>query len=274
MLLLLPLGCGDDGPTDRSTDAGPSDAGVLSSRGSGGLECERVGRSGDIDYCVVSVAGVELKVVEPEGATGPLDLALYLHGDGARAYSGDTALRIQAPITRVRPILYVAALAPNGCAWWLSPDYGPCDDAPTATDRDVAGANAAALGEAIEALRAAYDLRLDRTLFGGSSGGAVYLTGVHLPVLGDRHPGLYVLACGGGEPFASFAWDSSSVPLDGHELRFTLGDADFLREDVEAGVRTYEELGFDVTHTVLEGGIEHCGFDHLGLIADAWASVR
>ena len=299
LLLVLAVGCGDDdasGPLpdsgthdagtpdaalDASTqDAGPvvedagtePDAGPGTSGGSGGLTCERTGTAGGFEYCVVTIAGVELKVVEPT-APAPWNLGIYFHGDGARAYEGDTAVRLQAPVTEARPILYVAAKAPNGCAWWLSPDYTRCDGVIADGDIDTEGRNADAVVEVIEALRAAYDLRTDRTLFGGSSGGAVFLTGEHLPLYGADHPGLYALGCGGFEPYADFAWDPTAGSLDAYDLRFTYGDADEYRDEIEAGVEAYQLLGFPVDENVLTGGVEHCAFDHIGFVVDAWASA-
>ena len=60
------------------------------------------------------------------------------------AYDGDTAPRLQAPWAFTHRTLYVAARAPNRCAWWTKTTLTTClDDAPE-SDRDVEGKNAEA----------------------------------------------------------------------------------------------------------------------------------
>ena len=73
------------------TDVGVPEAGtdLSSSHGSGKLPCESTGSvtngSTTYSYCVVTVAGAQLKIIEPQDtSSGPLKLALYLHGDGRR----------------------------------------------------------------------------------------------------------------------------------------------------------------------------------------------
>ena len=254
-----------------SIDAGPGpDAGPSSSRGAGGLSCERMGNVEGMSYCVANVAGVELKLIEPEDTSGPMDLAIYLHGDGARAYEGDTALRTQAPWTVTRRTLYVAARAPNTCAWWLRPEYTACDGTGTEANVDVEGDNAQALVEVIEALRDAYDLRFDPILFSGSSGGAVFLTGSFLPLHGDEYRGAYALGCGGFAPYADFTWETTRDNQGSTFLYFTYGDADVFRPDIEAGIEAYRTLDFGLDVELREGGVAHCAFDHIGWVTETW----
>ena len=112
LLAVLMLAAGCPAPAEDSPDAAESgpdaaiagadaasagldaalpgpDAGPASSHGQGGLACASTGvvSSGgaNYSYCVATVAGVEMKIVEPEPGTGPLRLAVYLHGDGAAA---------------------------------------------------------------------------------------------------------------------------------------------------------------------------------------------
>lgn len=248
------------------------DAARTSSGGSGGLACERIGVVDGLTYCVTTVAGVELKILPPEATEGPLDLAVYLHGDGARAYASDTVLRIQGAWARSRRTLYVAALAPNGCAWWLRPGYTGCDGVVGPDDPDVLGENGVALAAAIEALRGGWDLRNDPILFGGSSGGAVFLSGSFLPHFGDRYHGVFALACGGEAPWAPLTWDAArhgSTVLD-----FEYGDADMLRPDIEEAIAAYRALGLPTNATRLDGGIAHCAFDHLGWVTTSWSAYR
>lgn len=259
------------------TDAGIDvpvrpDAGPSSSGGTGGLECERTGTVNSLSYCVVTIDGVELKIIEPEDTTGPMDLGIYLHGDGARAYEGDTALRIQAPWTRTRRTLYVAARAPNTCAWWLRPEYTACDGTGTEANIDREGENADALVSVIRALQAAYDLNYDPILFSGSSGGAVFLTGSFLPLYGNEFHGAFALGCGGFAPYTDFAWETTRENQGSTYLYFTYGDVDVFRSDIEGGIEAYEALDFGLEVELREGGVAHCAFDHIGWVTETWES--
>lgn len=154
--------------TTTTTDTGPA-----SSHGQGGIACSSTGVATDsgksYSYCVAKAGSVEMKIVEPEkGATGPLRLALYLHGDGAGPYGSDLDLRKLAPFTSTHGVLLVAALAPNACAWWLKPSYTTCDATTPipASAVDEGGENAAALKAAIDALRAGWDIADSPMLFG------------------------------------------------------------------------------------------------------------
>ena len=260
----------DAGSADVTTTP-PDAAPATSSGGSGGLDCESTGTVSGLSYCIVTIAGVELKIIEPEDDEGPLDLAIYLHGDGARAYEGDTALRIQAPFTHARRTLYVAARAPNTCAWWLSPDYS-CERASTNEDIDTQGQNADALASVISALQNAWDLNYDPILFGGSSGGAVFLSGAFLPLYGDQFHGAFALGCGGFAPYTDFAWQTSRENQGSSVLYFSYGDADAFRTDIEAGIDAYQALDFRIDVDLREGGIEHCAFDHIGWVTEAWSA--
>lgn len=293
LLALLSVACaaepdaGQLETLDGGSDAGPgaedagtgADAGPGSSRGSGGLPCESTATvsSGGTSYdiCVARVGAVELKIVEPapDDSGAPLRLAVYLHGDGARAHTGNTAPRLQAPWTYAHRTLYVSARAPNGCAWWLKPSYTACDGTLTQTNVDTAGENARALEQAIAALRAGWDLADEAVLFGGSSGGAIFLTASFLPLYGDRFPGGYALNCGGAAPWAgALAWDGTDPALLGPtRLFFTYNAEDpVILEDTEQGVAYYRGLGFPLDETVLPG-TEHCAFDHLGRTVEVWA---
>lgn len=256
-------------PTDAPTVDAPR---RTSSGGSGGLPCTSTGMApGGIPFCVAQVGSVEMKIVEPALSTGPMRLAIYLHGDGASAYTGtnNTAVRIQAPWARDANVLYVAALAPNRCAWWLRPTLESCTGSITDADRDLAGANADALLEAIEALRAGWDLREDATYLGGSSGGSVFLQASFIPRHGDHVPGIVALGCGGMAPWAPFAWEVTPASIGTTALFANYGDADSLVPDIEAGNLAYLDLGFPVTSTV-QPGVGHCAFDHIGWVRDVW----
>jgi hypothetical protein len=256
-------------------DAGTIDAGPARSGGTGKLTCLRTGQVnttvGAKPYCVGSVAGVEFKVIEPDDVASPepMRLAVYVHGDGARAYVNDTALRIQAPWTTSHHVLYVAALAPNGCAWWVKPGVDACDAGASLGDRDTAGLNAAALEAVVTAVRAGWDVLDAPMLFGGASGGSIFLSASYLPRYGSARPGVWALSCGGEVPWTSFSWDGGSA--DQSRLSFTWGDQDFLAPDITQAVGWFSDAGFPV-ETKLVPGAQHCAFDHLGRTTEIWGA--
>ncbi|MFZ5440663.1 MAG: hypothetical protein ACOZQL_11690 [Myxococcota bacterium] len=274
-------GTDDAGVTDAGTvdagqvDAGPADGGTGSSHGSGKLACSRTGTvstsAGVKTYCVATVGGVELKIIEPDDVAtnaAPLQLALYVHGDGARAYFNDTAPRLHAPWTTRRHVLYVAALAPNTCAWWTKPSVNPCDAGVTTADRDQDGLNADALEAVVTALRAHWDLADAPVLFGGASGGSIFLSADYLPRYGAAHPGVWALSCGGEIPWTPITGDVRSSFLS-----FTWGDQDFLLPDITAAVAWFGDAGVPLATRVIAGA-QHCAFDHLGRTVEIWDAGR
>ncbi len=248
-------------------DAGPAHSGGL-----GKLTCTRTGSvnttAGVKTYCVSNVAGVEFKVIEPDdaGTSEPMRLAVYVHGDGARAYVNDTALRLHAPWTTRNHVLYVAALAPNGCAWWVKPGVDACDAGATVNDRDLGGANADALEQVITTVRAAWDVLDAPVLYGGASGGSIFLSGSYLPRYGGARPGVWALSCGGEVP-----WSASTALPDQSRLSFTWGDQDFLAPEITQAVGWFSDAGFPV-ETKLVPNAQHCAFDHLGRTTEIWAA--
>ncbi len=258
-------------PDAGSVDSGSPDAGPGHSRGTGKLPCTRTGTVNTVvgarPYCVARVGGVELKVIEPDDvATSqePLQLALYLHGDGARPYVNDTALRLQAPWTVSHHVLYAAVLAPNACAWWTKPNVDACDAGATLADRDLAGDNARTLEAVIVALRAGWDVLDAPILFGGSSGGSIFLSADFLPRFGATRPGLYVLNCGGELP-----WVAPSAGLAGVRLSFSYGTLDFLVPDILSAQRWFTDAGVPWREQVFPNA-DHCAYDHLGLTTQLW----
>ncbi|NTX07607.1 MULTISPECIES: hypothetical protein [Myxococcus] len=273
---------GSDAGTDAGSDAGPgpwTDAG--SSHGTGKLPCDSTGtvlstNNQTYTFCVAQVAGIELKIVEPRAGIVPvpLNLAIYLHGDQARAHTGNTAPRLQAPWAFDHDTLYVSALAPNKCAWWTKPSLTTCTDTATAADRDVAGDNARALTEVIDTLRKRWDLNNEPILFGGSSGGSVFLTASFLPKYGGRYRGIYALGCGGEAPWSgALDWDSTRPELRGPTKLFYLyGDQDEYLPDIRASMTEYRRFAVPLEETVI-AGVGHCDFDHIGGVKDIWAAA-
>ncbi len=294
------------GSTDTTTDTGTTTttdtvtttttdttAGTGSSQGQGGIACSSMGVASEggksYNYCVAKAGSVEMKIAPPAaGGSGPLHLAVYLHGDGAGPYASDLDLRKLAPWASTHNVLLVAALAPNACAWWLKPSYTTCDaSTPVPNDAiDTGGENAAALKAAVDALRAGWDIADKPVLFGGSSGGSIFLSASFLPLFGDQFPGAWALSCGGDAPWAGgLAWDGKDPALAGaNKLFFTYGDKDFVVPDVLAGIDFYQGLSIPtdvkvIPETVANGKTSHCGnvggsysYDQIGRVSEVWAS--
>lgn len=262
-------------------DVAPADASDASigTGGSGGLPCASTGTvtNGATTYrfCVTTISGVELKLVEPmmDSDPAPWRLAVYLHGDGARAHTGNTTVRLHAPWTSAHRTLYVSALAPNRCAWWLRASFTNCSANPVDADIDRAGENVTALRAVIDGLGRAYNLDLREVLFGGSSGGAFFLTASWIPAQGDRVRGGYALVCGAHEPWSgTLPWDASNAALRGlTRLSFTYGAQDEFLADITGGVSFYRERMFAMDERVLPN-TTHCAFDHIGRVAEVWSA--
>ena len=254
----------------QAADAAP--ATIPRSGGQGGLACTR---SDDLGggrmSCVVKIGSVELKVVLPKTAGGsvPLRLGIYLHGDGAAAHKSNGVLKAMLPWADAQSGLAVSALAPNGCAWWLTPIH---DCAGTATDADIAGDNAKALVIALEALMKAFDLRTDGARYYGSSGGSIFLTNEWLPLQAGTYPGVFALMCGGETSTRTYAWDTNDAKLRAkNPLWFTYGDQDFLAPDITSAITSYKAKSFMVTEKVIAGAT-HCAFDAHGEAMSIWSA--
>ena len=274
LLLIGPVACARDSVSPSPAQEEPGHT----SRGLGGLTCKSTGKVTvnrvDYPYCVVQVGEAELKIVEPRpsAASGPLRLALYLHGDGAGDYTADTALKNQAPWASAHHVLYVAALAPNRCSWWTNrPATVPCVDDATDSERDLEGRSARALARVIDTLRGGWNLR-DDILFGGSSGGAFFLAASFLPRYGDRYHGIYALGCGGEPPWTGHLdWNSADPRRLGRtRLFYKYGTRDPYVADIQRSIVYYQAQAFPLFEEVVPNA-EHCAFDHLGWSRDIWA---
>jgi len=256
-------------PTDGGPAANP-DAGSTpaSSGGKGGLTCARTEDvGGGHTACVVTVAGVELKVVPPLAGAGPVRLGLYLHGDGAGAHKSGSALKAMVPWIEDKRGLGVSALAPNGCAWWQKPTH---DCASATSEPDAAADNTRALAAALDAVEKAYDVRRDSARYYGSSGGSIFLTTQWLPLEGGKRPGVFALMCGGEVGAQPPAWDMGDAAARAKSpLAFTYGDQDFLASDIRKAIAGWGKLGFAVAEKVVPGAA-HCAFDAHGEAMRVW----
>ncbi|APR82864.1 Hypothetical protein A7982_08213 [Minicystis rosea] len=261
-------GPSDSGPVDSGPkDGGPTDAGATSSGGSGGLTCVSTGQVvAGRSYCQVHIGSVDVRFIEPNGGTGPLNLALYIHGDGAGAYNSGSVFKSLIQWADDHHALVAAVLAPNGCAWWQPPAHD-CNS--STQERDLQHQNAVALDAAIKGLRAAYDISNSPVFYYGSSGGSIFLTASFLPRYGAQYPGAFAINCGGEKPWdGQLSWDPSQT--GGTQLFFTYGDADYLAQDSHDTFLYYQSLGFPVYETVLTPNIQHCAFDGHGRAAEVW----
>ena len=255
--------------TDASTDGSVA---VLSSEGTGGISCASTRTVSNRTVCVNTLGGSEFRFVEPATpATTPRDLVVYVHGDGARAFTSDGAIKALLPWSDAHEAITVAVLAPNGCAWWQKPTQTNCTEGAT-PDPDTAGVNADTLKSVLDSFRAHYNIRLARTFFYGASGGSIFLTDSFFRRFGNGYPGAYALNCGGTKPALAFAWDTKDAALrGGTKMFFTYGDKDFLKSDIEAAIPFFTNSGFPVDTRVIPNA-EHCAFDGHGRAAEVFSA--
>ena len=240
-----------------------------SSGGKGGLTCtSRVDVSGR-SICSAKVGSVELRILEPMGGSGPLRLGLYLHGDGAAAHKSGSVFKPMIAWADAQHGLGVSFLAPNGCAWWQTPTH---DCTSQQTDPDLAGANAAALAAAVDAVMTAYDIRADGMRYYSASGGSIFLTDEWIPLQGGTYPGVFAIMCGGIVSSRTYTWDAKDATARAkNPLWFTYGDKDFLLTDEQASVAAFKASGFAVTEKVIAGA-GHCEFDAHGEAIGIWSA--
>ena len=251
-----------------------------SSLGTGGITCERM-RNLDVapdastrEACQATEGGAEYRFVMPANPSGPLNLAVYLHGDGAAAHNNNGAMEVLLPWLDAHNAMMVSVRAPNTCSWWLKTDFD-CplerDASVTQPDRDLAHANATALDAVFKKLRAAYDIVNGPIFYYGSSGGSVFLTNSFFPKFGNVYPGAFAINCGGEVPLpGTFTWDPSDATQRGSsKFWFTYTDQDYLLESEQATVAHYRGLGFPLTEKVLPGG--HCQFQSHGRAGEVWS---
>lgn len=237
------------GGAGGGTDAHPS------THGSGGLSCTPETTLNDEQpYCFTDIGPVELKVFVPnDGNPEPMQLAIYLHGDTANGYYEDWGFEGLSAWATANHVLFVAALAPNGCSWWR-PDYS------CSIDEYDDGSNADELVAAIDAIGEAHDIYTDSILFVGYSGGSTFLTRHYVPMYGDSRPGVVVANCGGVEP-QPFDWSPTAETRAAVPLYYTFGSEDWMTEYIYPSIEAYEGLSFPVDVRE-EPGYGHCDGDY------------
>jgi hypothetical protein len=260
----------DDGAAAVDVDAAPAVV-VPGTGGKGGLACTRKDDlGGGRQSCVVTVGGVELKIVEAKGGSGPLRLGLYLHGDGAVAHINNGVLKAMMPWADAHRGLAVSALAPNGCAWWLAITHDCASSG--YDDRDVDGDNAVALAAALDAIMKAYDVRTDGIRYYGSSGGSIFLADAWIPLQAASYPGVFAMMCGGAKTSRAYAWNTTDVALRAkNPLWFTYGDQDFLFDQIGTSIAAFKAKSFSVTEKIIPGA-GHCQFDAHGEAIGIWSA--
>jgi predicted esterase len=258
----------DGAPADAGGDAATVKPGT---GGAGGIVCDSMRTVSGRPVCVANAMGSEFRFVQSANPVGPQRLVVYVHGDGARAYESDGALKALLGWSDAHQALTVAVRAPNKCAWWQKASQTDCSDT-AKPDPDGTGANADVLKAVLDALRARYDIALGPTFFYGSSGGSIFLSYSFLRRFGDLYPGAYALNCGASKPSAAFAWDTQDRALrDPTKLYFTYGDKDFLKPDIEKAIPFFQMAGFFVDQKVIPNA-DHCAFDGHGRAQEVFSA--
>jgi hypothetical protein len=247
----------DSSALDGATDAAQVKPGT---GGMGGIVCESTRTVSGRSVCVANAMGSEFRLVQSAKPVGPQRLVVYVHGDGARAYENDGAIKALLPWSDAHQALTVAVRSPNKCAWWQKASQTDCSaSAPSVPD--AMGANADVLKAVLDLVRTRYDVALGPTFFYGSSGGSIFLSYSFLRRFGHVYPGAYALNCGASKPSAPFAWDTQDRMLrDPTKLYFTYGDMDFLKPDIEKAIPFFQMAGFSVDQKVIPNA-DHCAFD-------------
>jgi pimeloyl-ACP methyl ester carboxylesterase len=259
---------GTEAPAAAPPPATSAPGGEVDS-GKRGLLCTREeDLGGGRRACVTKIGDVEVRVLVAAGGSGAMRLGLYLHGDGAAAYQSNGALKAMINWADTHHGIAVAALAPNGCSWWQSPEFGCTDD----TVRDSDGENAPALVAALTAIFTAYDIRQDGIRYYGASGGSIFLTDEWIPLQGGNYPGVFALMCGGETSSRTFGWDAADTSLvTRNGLWFTYGDQDSLFPYIKESIAAFREKSFPVTEKIIPGA-GHCEFDAHAEAVAIWSA--
>lgn len=278
-------GGGSSGETTSSSGAPSSSSGALSSGGSSGasgssgtgIACAAQGElavatgAAPRQYCQAQEGESEFRFVLPAAPTGPMRLGIFLHGDESAGYEDDAALEELLPWIDAHNTLMVSVRAPNGCSWWLGPQY-TCVGLNLPADRVDAMSNADALVAVIEKFREVYDIDDGPVFFSSISGGSTFLTYNFFAKYGNVYPGPLAVNCGGETPATgTVSWDMTQAALRGAtKMWFTINEGDPLHEYSAPAVDYFTGLQFPVVDSALPGD-GHCDFDTHGRTAAVWS---
>jgi hypothetical protein len=113
------------GTAGAAGDGGSAGSGGIShTNGKGGLPCTSATTQYDGQpYCLTTLEDIEVKLfVPPDPGPNPMQVAIYLHGDTANGYYEDWGFEALSAWATSHRVLFLAALAPNGCSWWRPKD--------------------------------------------------------------------------------------------------------------------------------------------------------
>lgn len=223
--------------------------------------CDHATKTFGIPYCLRTVGIVELKLFPPDQPVRNGPIAVFLHGDTANGYFQDWGYEWLLEEANANGWYFVAALAPNRCSWWRTPNECAWEL------EDHKGRNVAGLAGALDALIAENDLSPEGIRYVGYSGGSTFLTGHWVPLVGHRYPGIVVANCGGEAPIYDFSWNPSRAGRAAIPLVYTWGSRDFMGgaqnspDYVGQSIDWYTAAGFPVDALEVEG-LDHCGADY------------
>lgn len=212
------------------------------------------------EYCLRTIGDVEVKVFTPDTLEAGAPIAIYLHGDTANGYYEDWGYEWLLDWTRSNGIIFVAALAPNGCSWWRHPNE--C----SRWIEDEDGYNSDALARVIDTVGQDWGAATDGIRYVGYSGGSTFLTGHFVPLYGKEYPGIVAAHCGGQGPIYDFTWDHrTDVVRERIPLEFTWGSRDFMGgyggeyDYVQEAIDFYDDIGWPRVGALEIDGLGHCG---------------
>lgn len=219
----------------------------------GGVSCQEEFAIAGHRGCQADIAGMAVRFFPlPEG-TPVRRLALYFHGDDGKGWIEGWGFHPDIlDWAKPRGILVAGLLSPGLHPTHGFPAYG---SAGPHHARIVAGA--------LEHFADRFSVAERRSLFWGTSGGAVFLSSYLVPIAGSRLPGVAALSCGGGfhdTTSGMWSWDpGDKATRDLFALLYNYGDRDFLADGNREGRDGYRRLGFAVEE-IVHAGAEHC--DH------------
>lgn len=218
---------------------------------------EHVGYTG----CHSDLGGFEVKFFPlPEG-TQVRRLVIYFHGDGGEDWSQNDGFD-QKVLDWAHPqdMLVLGFKATSSHPGNPAPAYGGADPS-----------HVAPVAAGIAYFADKYEVVDTQSLYWGDSGGAVFLSGLFIPVAGDRMPGLFALSCGGAFLDHLWHWDprSHTAARNLITLLFNYGDQDFLAEQIAEAHDQYLNFGFSSAQ-IIHPGATHCDHPRVDPTIEFW----